>query len=545
MGWLDDLMGGTPAKSAYDPERAKTRLDKLAASMGASEEEIAPYRALLEYNSANYGDIAKATEENSPSKWGTAFGAPMVSVGTLLASDGRETGIPNAQHMVDGYWGGRDKVTDVLKANAENASKYGSMLVESGMKRKEMQRKQEMLRDIVSGGERHVLHPAGDGSGIGSNPLAAPAPIPGTSIGSAPPLPRPSMAQMGSPAAAAQQQEDAPPPAYHGTPAQRPQATQQAGTQVGSQAAPVNNPGRPASTSKYQIAETDLRPVPYSQEKIAAASVIDDKFADNMRQANDQVMKENDQRIKMAEQQRAAAQNDPELAAEIEESKTTAKAKAEAKIALPGAVGSAERMLRDIEAAKSDPNLKSVTGSVQGRIPGWAQTEGMARAQSRIDKVKGQAFLQAFQSLKGGGAITEMEGAKAEQALTRLSHSAQTMGDDDFQSALDDARKEVFAVVNLARAKAGMPPVAHEEDAADKAEPAPKTQAAPPGALTRDNIGVIVQRFESADSVTKQAIVEDLKRRGIDPSFLSGGVGPQSALPATRDDEDLYSYGAR
>lgn len=44
-----------------------------------------------------------------------------------------------------------------------------------------------------------------------------------------------------------------------------------------------------------------------------------------------------------------------------------------------------------------------------------------ANFQAYFDQVKGQTFLQAFQTLKGGGSITEKEGEKATSALNRMS----------------------------------------------------------------------------------------------------------------------------
>ena len=49
----------------------------------------------------------------------------------------------------------------------------------------------------------------------------------------------------------------------------------------------------------------------------------------------------------------------------------------------------------------------------------------------------GQAFLQAFQSLKGGGAITEKEGEKATAAMARLQRSQSTK---DYKDALGELR---------------------------------------------------------------------------------------------------------
>jgi hypothetical protein len=42
---------------------------------------------------------------------------------------------------------------------------------------------------------------------------------------------------------------------------------------------------------------------------------------------------------------------------------------------------------------------------------------------SRFDQIKGASFLEAFESLKGGGAITEKEGQKGTDAINRMSTS--------------------------------------------------------------------------------------------------------------------------
>ena len=42
------------------------------------------------------------------------------------------------------------------------------------------------------------------------------------------------------------------------------------------------------------------------------------------------------------------------------------------------------------------------------------------RVRTKVEQLQGGVFLQAFESLKGGGQITELEGKKAEQAMARL-----------------------------------------------------------------------------------------------------------------------------
>jgi hypothetical protein len=62
-----------------------------------------------------------------------------------------------------------------------------------------------------------------------------------------------------------------------------------------------------------------------------------------------------------------------------------------------------------------------------------------------LDQVQGGAFLQAFESLKGGGQITQIEGEKATQAIVRAQQSQSEEGFkksmNDFMSVLDKAEK--------------------------------------------------------------------------------------------------------
>lgn len=62
-----------------------------------------------------------------------------------------------------------------------------------------------------------------------------------------------------------------------------------------------------------------------------------------------------------------------------------------------------------------------------------------------LDQVQGGAFLQAFETLKGGGQITQIEGEKATQAIVRAQQSQSEEGFkksmNDFLSVLDKAEK--------------------------------------------------------------------------------------------------------
>lgn len=115
-------------------------------------------------------------------------------------------------------------------------------------------------------------------------------------------------------------------------------------------------------------------------------------------------------------------------------SETVGKAQGEAQADLPRAAETSKRLVRTLEGLRDDPYLDQMVGSVQGRAPNL--TSKAARVQSKMDQVTGQAFLEAFQQLKGGGHITEIEGEKATAAITRL--GTVTMNEGDYKAAANE-----------------------------------------------------------------------------------------------------------
>jgi hypothetical protein len=105
----------------------------------------------------------------------------------------------------------------------------------------------------------------------------------------------------------------------------------------------------------------------------------------------------------------------------------------------------AEDSMRLIDSIINDPALPSITGMLQGRIP--PLTQAGTNLLAKVEQVQGQAFLQAFESLKGGGAITEREGLAAQNAIARLQR---TQDDVAFAAAL----KELNAVLDRGRRRA-------------------------------------------------------------------------------------------
>lgn len=148
----------------------------------------------------------------------------------------------------------------------------------------------------------------------------------------------------------------------------------------------------------------------------------------------------------------------------------------------PAAIQTAEQTTQLVDSLLQHPALRMGTGGTSlllNRIPG-TQTYDFAQ---RVEQLQGRAFLQAFESLKGGGQITEVEGRKATQAIARLS-TAQT--ETAFREALTELRDITTAAGERARAKmpqgAAQPGVAIPGSGGLSATPPP---APPPGFTVR------------------------------------------------------------
>jgi len=127
----------------------------------------------------------------------------------------------------------------------------------------------------------------------------------------------------------------------------------------------------------------------------------------------------------------------------------------EAAFNLPLVESNVRTMLDSIGALKSDPALADRYGNPGSYFPPITGTEG-ARVQSRINMVKGQVFLDAFNSLRGGGQITEIEGIKAEQAKSRLQD--QHLSREDAIAAANELIDIVNRGLSVARKRATMAP---------------------------------------------------------------------------------------
>lgn len=145
------------------------------------------------------------------------------------------------------------------------------------------------------------------------------------------------------------------------------------------------------------------------------------------------------------------AQFDPALQGTLAGAKTgattEAKLRTEARLDAPKAIAQGEETIRLVDDLLKAPGMKQAVGASRmlgiQKIPGTAAKD----FDVRLDQLKGQQFLQAFESLKGGGAITEVEGKKATDAIARMDAASS-------EPEFTKAAKEFQAVIRQGVARA-------------------------------------------------------------------------------------------
>jgi hypothetical protein len=157
------------------------------------------------------------------------------------------------------------------------------------------------------------------------------------------------------------------------------------------------------------------------------------------------------------------ALDDPDTRGEVKqaqsEGKEVGEATGKAKINLPVVEEQSKFMLRHIDEmiGSKDGKIKPHAGfqDFVGATwkPGARFIEGSDAAsfQARHEQVKGEAFKEAFQSLKGGGQISNVEGEAATKALNRMDKA---QSEKEYKAAARDFQKEIRVLVKLAKKRA-------------------------------------------------------------------------------------------
>jgi hypothetical protein len=105
-----------------------------------------------------------------------------------------------------------------------------------------------------------------------------------------------------------------------------------------------------------------------------------------------------------------------------------------------------------LEKVKAHPGRQYATGksSILPKVPGTAPAD----FQVLLDQLQGQQFMQAYETLKGGGQITEVEGRKATDAMARMnprqSEESFLQGVSEFQNIVRSAKERASAKIQPA-----------------------------------------------------------------------------------------------
>jgi hypothetical protein len=147
----------------------------------------------------------------------------------------------------------------------------------------------------------------------------------------------------------------------------------------------------------------------------------------------------------------APVKNTPKLEKDKEKNKVIGESEAKAEISIPNVLSNAAQTLDLINQVDTHPGKEYSIG-YYANLP---VVEGTPQAgfNAILDQIKNKAFLQAFESLKSAGAITDTEGQKATNAITRIKAG---LPPKDFQKALEELRELASNGIRKAYEKAGM-----------------------------------------------------------------------------------------
>lgn len=173
--------------------------------------------------------------------------------------------------------------------------------------------------------------------------------------------------------------------------------------------------------------------------------------------------------------------------------------------ALPAATAKANYAIQLIDQMVGNPELgipehQGLRGAVgfSSVVPNRPGSQA-ASFENRLAQIGGQQFLEAFGQLKGGGAITEIEGQKATAAIARMQASN---SEEEFINAAREFQGIVKQGLARQQAQAGVQQ--------QMPQPAPPNRA-DPLAAARDAI---------AKGAPRDAVIQRLQQNGIDATGL-------------------------
>jgi len=150
----------------------------------------------------------------------------------------------------------------------------------------------------------------------------------------------------------------------------------------------------------------------------------------------------------------------------------------------PKSFSNLERAYKNASELENHPGLKSgpfnllgATGPLGGITTQVRGTDAY-KVQARIDELLGGTFLQAYDALRGGGQITQIEGDKAQAAMSRLGKPG--VGPEEYAAAIKEFKDAVRSGMEKLKRVKGMDDPRYKLPEDKPATPAkPSAPAAP------------------------------------------------------------------
>ena len=183
---------------------------------------------------------------------------------------------------------------------------------------------------------------------------------------------------------------------------------------------------------------------------------------------------------------------------------------------LPRIRASAQEAIISIDRALQDPALKEITGwlSTVPITPGGER----ARAEAVMNQLGGLAFLAAYEQLKGAGTITEIEGQKAEAAISTIGRSQSY---EDVVRGITDLRGVITRGVQAKEKAAGQ---TQEEILQDTFTPGQV-----PGQIESTGLPSNSQEIDETIFNAKKAIKAGAPRDVVIQRLIEMGIDPVKA----------------
>mgnify|MGYP001823490036 CR=1 FL=1 len=159
---------------------------------------------------------------------------------------------------------------------------------------------------------------------------------------------------------------------------------------------------------------------------------------------------------------RQLSEKTPETLGEQSRAKSAGRTEGEertlAKLDIPKMQSNAQYLKGLVNKALEHPGFSSVVG-MPSLGKGMQFVSGSSEAGFRAlqQQIEGKQFMQAYETLKGGGQITEIEGRKATEALSRLRSA---VSEDEYRIAAEEFITEIDRLTRLAEQRAGQKPQA-------------------------------------------------------------------------------------